>query len=75
MMKASIAFGDGNYASSDGGDMLADSQVEPLDKSRINTPAGRSQQLFGTRQGPIYYALSDVNETAAAAFFNDLCIQ
>ena len=59
--QAFLAFAQGHHAPPDGGDMLADGEIDALDERRVNLPTLWSQTVFDASQRTEHHAMTHLN--------------
>ena len=67
-----LAFAPSHHAPPDGGDMLADRQVQALNQGDVDLPALRGEHLLHSFQRPGDHPVADEDQSAASIRFDDL---
>src|SRR6516164_8211743 len=75
LVYALLTFAEGHDASTDGGHMLADGEVDALDEGGVDLPAVRGQHLLNSRQGTEDHPMAHPHQAPSAYRLDHLRIE
>src|SRR5215813_3561173 len=75
LVYALLTFAEGHDASTHGGHVLADGQVEALNEGRVDLPTARREHLLDGLKGPEHHAVTHAYQAPAAHRLHHLRIE
>src|SRR2546428_11362694 len=73
--QAFLAFAQGHHTPPDGGDMLADREIDALNEGGVDLPTLWGQHVCDASQRTEHHAMTHLNEPSAPVFLDDLRIE